>query len=214
MTISPSNSVVSQVRRTGREIRDCHSASFLSGGIDRTQLAIADAPVGAVPFSFLVVGDTDAGAPAGANAAEDFSAAFARQFFQQLGDSRFVLHTGDVTYPLGTYQNYLEGFLQPYQALLKRLPEGASDRRAVIFERPLLPVPGNHDYADLAGIARVRQRLLRMMCDRLRQLLGIDLGCYGGQGGEAYDRTFLDDLEKLSSEQLTAHLASHYTAQT
>ncbi|MGB3296867.1 MAG: metallophosphoesterase [Phormidesmis sp.] len=181
----------------------------LQGGIDQTQLRIADGPVGAAPFSFMVIGDTDAGISSNANCAA-FSAAFAAQLMQHLGDSRLLLHTGDVTYPIGSYENYLNGFLRPYQSLLSRLPNSPSDRsEPIVFNRPLLPVPGNHDYAE--SNSKLWQGVLRRVCDRLRAV-GIDFGHYGGQGGEAYGQTFLDDLKKLTSEQLTTHLATHYSA--
>lgn len=179
------------------------------GAVDQTQLRIADAPVGATPFSFMVIGDTDAGISPHANLST-FSAAFAEQLMQHLGESRFLLHTGDVTYPVGSYQNYLEGFLRPYRSLLSVLPESPSYRsESVVFNRPLLPVPGNHDYVESGS--KLWQGVLRAVCDRLRHL-GIDLGNYGGQGGEAYGQTFLDDLQKLLPHQLAAYLADNYSA--
>ena len=177
--------------------------------IDYTRLCIADAPVGVAPFSFMVIGDTDAGVSPGADLS-DFSLAFAEQLIQHLGESRLLLHTGDVTYPVGSYQNYLDGFLRPYQSLLSNIPNSPGYRsESVVFNRPLLPVPGNHDYAESGS--QLWQGLLRVVCDRLRPL-GIDWGHYGGQGGEAYGQTFLDDLKKLSPKQLTAHLAENYSA--
>ncbi|MGC1308441.1 MAG: metallophosphoesterase [Phormidesmis sp.] len=182
------------------------------GNIDQTQVAIAGAPVAPSAFSFLVMGDTDAGSLT-AGSASDFSTAFAEQLMQQLGKSQFLIHTGDVTYPIGSYQNYWTGFLRPYQALLSRLPRPGYSAESVVFNRPLLPVPGNHDYAELGAKAQLWQWLLQGMCDRLRKV-GIDWGHYGGQGGEAYGQTFLDDLARLSPQQLTSHLATHYSAST
>ncbi|MEL6815719.1 MAG: metallophosphoesterase [Cyanobacteria bacterium J06598_3] len=196
--------------------------TLVNSNIDQTQLAISDAPTDGTAFSFIVMGDTDAGAlNAAANTAANktapsnstFSHAFAQQLMAQVGDSRFLLHTGDVTYPMGTYQNYRSGFLEPYQALLARRLKGPNyNSRSVIFNRPVLPVPGNHDYADLRGFARTRQRFLRAACDRLRQFFNLDFGHYGGHGGEAYGQTFLDTLVTLSPEQLKHHLSAHYSA--
>ena len=186
---------------------------IVNAGIDQTRLVISDAPSGLVPFSFMVMGDTDSGACHRGDLAP-FATAFADQFTQQMGDSRFLIHTGDVTYPVGSYQNYWKGFLEPYQSLLSHLPSTPNYQADdVVFNRPLLPVPGNHDYADLPLGPRLWQGLLRGVCDRLRHL-GIDLGHYGGQGGEAYARTFLDDLQTRSPHQLTDHLASNYDALT
>lgn len=178
------------------------------GGVDQTRLTLADEGSGTrTPFCFTVIGDTDAG---GGSQSNGFSEEFARQLMKQIGESRFLLHTGDVTYPIGTYQNYLSGFLQPYRALIATLPDAM--KRPVVFHRPLLPVPGNHDYGRLPFWVEVTQQVLRFLCDRLRQFAGIDLGHYGGQGGEAYGRIFLDNLSHFSPNQLKHHLLEHYSA--
>jgi 3',5'-cyclic AMP phosphodiesterase CpdA len=187
------------------QVRWC--SSKIDHGIDQTRLVIADAPIKPAAFSFLVIGDTDAGPTSGPLS---FSDMFASELSQALGESRFLLHTGDVTYPMGSYENYLSGFLQPYQALLSHLPKDPRGE-SVVFNRPFLPVPGNHDYADWSTNTRTWQRCLRFFCDRLRQL-NIDLGHYGGEGGEAYGQLFLDNLAKLPPQQLTQYLAAHYSA--
>ena len=182
---------------------------IMQGNINQTELAIANAPTTAVPFSFGIIGDTDPGLSKDQPMASE---AFVEQLMQQLGESRFLLHTGDVAYPIGSYESYLNGFLRPYRALLSSLPQHFTYRSdAVVFKQPLLPVPGNHDCADLPIAARWRHSLLRFLSDRLRQL-DIDIGCYGGYGGEAYSQTFLDNLHRLSEEQLMTHLATHYSA--
>lgn len=185
---------------------------MLSAGVDQSRLVIADAPTASESFSFLVMGDTDAGIEAGIEEkGSAFAEGFANQLLRQLGESRFVLHTGDVTYPMGSYENYLNGFLSPYRRLLKQLPSSAAYRAtSVVFERPVLPVPGNHDYASV-GFG-LWQRLLQQLCDRLRESFNIDWGHYGGPGGEAYGQTFLDDLAGLTPEQLSQHLKRHYSA--
>ncbi|PZO19270.1 MAG: metallophosphoesterase [Leptolyngbya foveolarum] len=196
----------------------------VQGGVDQTRLVISDGVSDqgpGIPFSFMVMGDTDAG-ELGTDLDDSFSTLFAQQMMNQAKESRFWLHTGDMTYPLGTYQNYWSGFLRPYSALLAsssaQAPSGARNARrlarssAVVFNRPVLPVPGNHDYGRLPFWSNCRQRLLQFWCDRLRQLTGIDWGHYGGQGGEAYGQLFLDDLSKFSAEQLKHHLINHYNA--
>ena len=200
--------------------RQMQHSMMASGGIDRTRLAIADSASqqrsGA--FSFAVMGDTDAGE---INNSESFATAFAQQMMAQTKESRFFLHIGDITYPLGTYQNYLSGFLRPYQALLSSVPEkadyasqnkfDANRGSSVVFSRPVLSVPGNHDYARLPFWPTCYRKVTRFFCDRLRQSIGLDLGHYGGEGGEAYDQTFLDDLSHFSPTQLKQHLLEHYS---
>ena len=128
------------------------SPEIVRGGIDQSRLAIADEPKQATAFSFLVMGDTDAGMADGLSH-NSFSAGFAQEMMRHLEESRFLLHTGDVTYPVGNYENYLAGFLQPYRDLLGSLPGRPDDlKNGVVFNRPLLPVPGNHDYASLSGV--------------------------------------------------------------
>jgi len=185
-----------------------------NSAIDQTRMVIADAPVGESSFSFIVIGDTDAGAKARkGKSAASFSEAFAEQLLAHMGDSRFLLHTGDITYPTGSYQNYLSGFLFPYRQLFSHLPKSPAYGEAdIVSKLPLLPVPGNHDYARPVRNTRYGYRLWRFVCDRLRETLNIDLGCYGGEGGEAYGKTFLDNLAALTPEQLKQHLAAHYSA--
>ena len=194
--------------------------TILNGGVDQTRLAIADAPTeistdtsveNSSAFSFLVIGDTDAGSAD--NSDRVFSQLFAQQVTAYLAESRFLLHTGDVAYPTGSYRNYFSYFLKPYQALLKQLPSSPSyNSRQIVFNKALLSVPGNHDYSESATKLRHWKHLLRILCDRLRTSIDVDLGCYGGERGEAYGQTFLDDLAGLSPEQLKTHLSQHYSA--
>ncbi len=186
--------------------------TVVKGDIDRTRLVMADAPTdSSTAFSFLVVGDTDAGESAKDN--QSFSHPFADQVMTQLQESRFLIHTGDVAYPIGSYRNYFTHFLHPYRALLVQLPDSpAYTAQDITFNKALLSVPGNHDYSCDATGFRAWNYLLRQLCDRLRKTTGIDLGHYGGECGEAYAQTFLDSLSDLSAAQLTAHLATHYSA--
>lgn len=186
--------------------------ALLRGDIDQTRLIIADAPTdSSSAFSFLALGDTDATELVGDE--NQFSHHFAEQVMAHLGENRFLLHTGDVAYPEGSYQNYWNHFLWPYHGLLEQLPRNPFYRhKPVRFQRPLLAVPGNHDYAGDEKTTRLWPQLMRRLCDYLRSTVGLDFGHYGGQGGEAYAQTFLDNLEQLSVEQLINHLALHYAA--
>lgn len=188
------------------------SDHFVKAQIDQTRLSISDSPIGhSTPFSFVVIGDTDPGlTDLGTSAQAVFSEAFSQQLGKALNNSRFLLHTGDITYPSGTYENYFNGFLKPYRMLLSQLPVSAKyNPQSIVFRQPFLPVIGNHD----CGRAHrsLWQRSWLFMCDRLRQL-GIDLGHYGGDGGEAYGKLFLDDLAALSAVDIAKHLAAAYSA--
>ncbi len=65
-------------------------------------------------------------------------------------ESRFMLHTGDVIYLVGSSEYYQQNFIEPYREFIlggehpKRI---AYDQ--MIFKLPILPVPGNHDYYNL-----------------------------------------------------------------
>ncbi|MEO1622254.1 MAG: metallophosphoesterase, partial [Cyanobacteria bacterium J06632_3] len=192
--------------------------SLLKSSVDQTRLIIADAPKESTAFSFLVIGDTDSGllpkkANGQSNYDADFLAYFSQQVIAQQQHSRFCLHTGDVTYPTGSFENYLTGFLSPYRALLSQLPQRPTYRTGdVVFARPFLPVPGNHDYANLPWQRRSWQRLLKIGADVLNAIFKSHLGPYGGEGGKAYGQTFLDDLSGLSDSQLSDYLVRHYSA--
>jgi len=188
---------------------------LLNAGVDQTHLAIADAPTDKVPFSFSIIGDTDAGSFEQSDqpsTAANFSQRFAQQLTAHLGDSRFLLHTGDVTYPKGSFNNYFRGFLSPYKALLSRPVAQGYTAQDIVFNRPLLPVPGNHDYADIPLLNRLWQKIQQIGSCALRKTTGIELGNLGGEGGLAYGQTFLDDLASIPTEQLSAHLTAHYSA--
>ncbi|MEL6492896.1 MAG: metallophosphoesterase [Cyanobacteria bacterium J06621_3] len=205
---------VAAATRLSRQVR-WQDPIFANSGIEQTCLAIEDGPVGAKePFSFVVIGDTDLNGHAVSKpAVSEFAHLFARQIQMHMCNNRFLLHTGDVVYPNGSYQNYFSHLLQLYPSLLRDAPKApfyCGDQ--VTFTRPVLPVPGNHDYGmELRGLERWKV-FLSSVCDRLRNACGIDLGHYGGTGGEAYGQTFLDDLSQLSPAQLKQHLIRHYSA--
>lgn len=79
------------------------------------------------PFSFGVIGDSGTGSN------EQYAVADRLVAF----DPAFVLHTGDVIYPVGQAAGYDPFFFQPYQALLRRAP--------------IFPTLGNHDYGTAGG---------------------------------------------------------------
>ncbi|MFK8184191.1 MAG: metallophosphoesterase [Phormidesmis sp.] len=190
--------------------------------VDFTRLVINNAPDASTPFSFLVIGDTDAGIVKG-NSSGKFSFDFAKELLKsdslaenkniginQEGHS-LILHTGDITYPIGSYQSYLNGFLRPYRFLLSQMPKSdLYTSENVVFNQPFFPVPGNHDYGKHHH-HKIWRTLLYKVCNGFRKL-GLDFGHYGGEGGEAYDKTFLDNLSKLSASQLRQHLINHYSA--
>ncbi|MEL7086589.1 MAG: metallophosphoesterase, partial [Cyanobacteria bacterium J06597_1] len=126
---------------------------------------------------------------------------------------RFVLHTGDVVYLVGSKEQYLENFIKPYRFLLQDdRPPRSIPYDSMVFERPFFPVPGNHDYYDLP----LPYGILAQLTKPLRQLLrfpNLDVGWHGSCKGDAYARAFLDYLKTYgSAAKLREHLDRHYTA--
>jgi hypothetical protein len=184
---------------------------IVTKNIDRTRLEIDDGNNHNHEFSFLVIGDTGVGAQQRYNAQRQV----AEQMLNHTDTRRFVLHTGDVVYLVGSSEYYFENFIKPYQEFLvggDRPKQIQFDR--MIFNLPFLPVPGNHDYYDLpllegflAGLTLPLRRLVKSRLD-------FDIGWHGSYQGKAYAQAFLDCLSRIPYPDLTRHLNQHYTAKT
>jgi len=71
-------------------------------------------------------------------------------------DARFLLHTGDVVYQVGSSEQYPDNFIRPYREWLV----GGKDWRRLRYDRlvfrvPFLPVLGNHDIRTANGDPQV-----------------------------------------------------------
>ncbi len=181
-------------------------------GIDQTRIVFEDGWADSPDFSFLVVGDSGAGPQGGHNPQRQL----AELMLPHRESCRFMLHTGDVIYMVGSSEYYLKNFIEPYREFLvggEQPQRIAYDR--MVFNQPILPVPGNHDYYDLPFI----YGLMAQSTWPLRHLLGfqldLDIGWHGSDQGRAYARAFLDYLKAFDAKQdLCRHLDRHYTAQT
>jgi 3',5'-cyclic AMP phosphodiesterase CpdA len=105
-------------------------------------------------FEFLVLGDTgdsEASGP-GVSPQDAVGKWLALDAAPPVGKGQglFVLHTGDIVYMTGERRLYDRNFRRPYAPFLAA--ESTVDN--LVFRLPFLPVPGNHDYYDLAGWAR------------------------------------------------------------
>ncbi|MBD2089550.1 metallophosphoesterase [Microcoleus sp. FACHB-1515] len=180
-------------------------------GIDQTRLVL-DNGTDDPEFSFLVVGDSGSGGHRGHNPQRRI----AELMLAHRDAARFVLHTGDVIYLVGSSEYYPSNFIEPYREFLvggdnpKRI---AFDQ--MVFNQPFLPIPGNHDYYDLPlayGFLAQAAQPLRYL---LRSRLDFDIGWHGSEQGKAYTRAFIDSLDRfLLPGELERHLDRHYTAQT
>ncbi|MFW5665739.1 MAG: metallophosphoesterase family protein, partial [Coleofasciculus sp.] len=114
--------------------------------IDQTRLVLDDDQPDHPEFSFLVVGDTGFGS----HKQHDPQRKIVEMMLNHRNDCRFVLHTGDVVYQVGSSEYYPQNFIKPYREFLVN---GDSPKKIgydkMVFNLPFLTIPGNHDYYDL-----------------------------------------------------------------
>ena len=185
--------------------------TVIDRGIDQTRLVIDDAQEQNV-FSFLVVGDSGTGRHPGHSPQRRI----AEQMLAHRDECRFILHTGDVVYLVGSSEFYQQNFIDPYREFLvggERPKQIAFDQ--MVFNLPFLPVLGNHDYYDL----RVFYGILAQVSYPLRRLLqrriDFDIRLHGSFQGKAFAQAFMDMLCNADQQgKLAAHLDRHYTAKT
>ncbi|HEY9698699.1 MAG TPA: metallophosphoesterase [Trichocoleus sp.] len=182
----------------------------LHQGIDQTQLVLEDGKDDNPEFSFLVIGDSGSGAHRGHNPQRQI----AEGMLQHRDESRFILHTGDVIYLVGSSEYYLKNFIEPYREFLVGgdRPEKIPFNQ-MVFNLPFLPVPGNHDYYDLPIVLGMLAKSFSPLSRLLNSKIDFDVGWHGSKQGKAYAQAFLDYLIDLPTDQaLLQHLDRHYTA--
>ncbi len=184
-----------------------HHPLIQDRAIDQTRLVIADDHAQA-SFSFLVIGDTGWGTHSDHYPQRQI----AQQLLPHLSHNRFLLHTGDVVYVVGSQEFYPKNFIQPYQELIQGGQQARYDQ--MIFEFPFLPVLGNHDYYDLPAWSGFLFQLGHPLIEKLGLSIEDNIGWSGSEQGDAYAKAFLDYLKPLSAQQLAEHLDQHYVAQT
>lgn len=181
-------------------------------GIDRTRMMIDDGYSDNPEFSFLVVGDSGSGSHRGNNPQRQI----AKLMQAHKETSRFLLHTGDVVYLVGSSEYYHQNFIKPYREFIL----GGEDWKSVEFDRmtfnfPILPVPGNHDYYDIPFIFGLVAQAALPIRKLLKSKLDFDIGWHGSFQGNAYAQAFLDYLKAFPNQtELSHHLDLHYTAKT
>ena len=181
-------------------------------GIDRTRLALADDSDPEQGFTFCVLGDSGNGV----HQRDSPQRRVAELMMRSAPAAKFVLHTGDVVYLVGSSEQYPENFIRPYRELLvggDRHPEQIC-YDSMVFNRPFLPVLGNHDYYDLPLVYGVLSQLLRPLRQAFRYSIDLDVGWHGSYQGDAYARAFLDYLQDIPESELQQHLERHYTVPT
>lgn len=198
-----------KIQKMKQRVRWQHP-SILQQGIDQTCMVIDDGNSENPEFSFMVIGDTGSKSYSVHHPQREV----AKMMVNHGDDCRFVLHTGDVIYMVGSREYYPANFIEPYQEFLVggHQPQNIAYDQ-MVFKLPILPVLGNHDYYDVPLL----YRLLTGPTLPLRRILhykDIEIGWHGSNQGDAYARAFLDYLAEISPNHLELYLKQHYNAKT
>lgn len=203
--------IADKIRKMKQRVR-WQDPVIVERGIDQTRLELDDGKADEPEFSFLVVGDSGSGTHREQNPQRQV----AKLMLPHHDESRFMLHTGDVIYLLGSSEYYPQNFIKPYREFLvggEHSQRIAYDR--MVFNLPILPVPGNHDYYDLPLVYSLVSLTTLPIRRLLQSKLDIDIGWHGSRTGDAYAKAFLDYLKAYQLPgELKSHLDKHYTAKT
>jgi hypothetical protein len=201
-----------KIRKMKERVR-WQEPQIVERGIDQTRMVLEDGWTDSPEFSFLVIGDTGSGAHRGG---QNPQRRIAELMLAHRETCRFILHTGDVIYMVGSSEYYPKNFIEPYREFIVggEKPERIAYKQ-MNFTLPILPVPGNHDYYDLPFLYGLMAQTTLPLRRLLQFKLDLDIGWHGSYQGRAYARAFLDYLKEVDPEEkLGHHLDHHYTAQT
>jgi hypothetical protein len=200
-----------KIRKMNQRVR-WREPSIVERGIDQTRMIINDGLEDSPEFSFLILGDSGAGPHQSHNPQRQVT----ELMLQHYDSCRFVLHTGDVVYLVGSSEYYQQNFIEPYREFLVggEQPDRISYDQ-MVFNKPFLPVLGNHDYYDLPLVYGLLAQTTVPLRRLLRLKLNLNVGLHGSSQGNAYAKAFLDYLQAFEdTEALGRHLDEHYSAKT
>ncbi|BAY46333.1 metallophosphoesterase [Scytonema sp. HK-05] len=184
--------------------------SVVQRRIDQTSMVIHDDNSDNPEFSFIVIGDSGTTEHHGHHPQRRI----AELMLGHREECRFVLHTGDVIYVVGSHEYYPTNFIEPYREFLVG---GENPKRisydGMVFNLPILPVLGNHDYYDVPLMYRLLAGST-LLLRRFFRYKDIEIGWHGSYQGDAYARAFLDYITALAPDELEHHLDNNYTAKT
>ena len=130
--------ITDKIRKMKQRVKWQDSA-IVERNIDQTSLVIDDGKADDVEFSFLVAGDSGTGAHKGHSPMRQV-VELMLPYYQ---DCRFMLHTGDVVYQVGSSEFYPKNFIKPYREFIvggEHYKKIAYDE--MVFKLPILPVLG------------------------------------------------------------------------
>ncbi|MDZ7954352.1 metallophosphoesterase [Nostoc sp. DedQUE09] len=203
--------IAKKIRKMNQRVR-WQDPLIVERDIDQTRLVLEDGQTDNSEFSFLVIGDSGSGRHRGHNPQRQV----AELMLPHHNESRFMLHTGDVIYLVGSSEYYQQNFIEPYREFIS----GTEHRKRIaydqmVFKLPILPVPGNHDYYNLPILLTLASLTTLPIRHLLRSRLDLDVGLHGSGCGDAYAKAFLDYLQAFQLPgELASHLDQYYTAKT
>ncbi|MEB3179072.1 MAG: metallophosphoesterase [Nostocaceae cyanobacterium] len=203
--------IADKIRKMNQRVR-LEDPIIVERGIDQTRFVLDGSGADNPEFSFLVVGDSGSGSHRGHNPQRQV----AEIMLPHHDECSFMLHTGDVIYLVGSSEYYQQNFIHPYREFLvggEQPKSIAYDK--MIFNKPILPVPGNHDYYDLPLLFGIASWISLPFRRLLRSKIDFDVGLHGSGQGDAYARAFLDYINAaMLPGDFARHLDKYYTAKT
>lgn len=197
-----------KIQQMSRRVR-WQEKPIVAKNIAQTKLVIDDRDRDNPNFSFLVIGDSGCGSHLKHHPQRKIA-----EMMLKHQDCRFILHTGDVVYQVGSSEYYQANFINPYKEFLvggEKPKQLEYDR--LTFKLPFFLVPGNHDYYDLPLIYGILAQATWLPRRFLRGKIDLDVGWHGSDCGDAYARAFLDYLIDIRARvNLERHLDTYYTA--
>ncbi|MEL6231747.1 MAG: hypothetical protein AAFR24_17715 [Cyanobacteria bacterium J06627_3] len=193
MLLATDASIETKIRKMQARVRWQHPL-VTEQNIDQTRLFIDDGGAEDSEFSFMVLGDSGTGRYRG----DSPQRRVAKAMMAQGQDVRFCLHTGDVVYLVGSSEQYFDNFINPYREWLVggETPKNIAYDQ-MVFQRPILPTLGNHDYYNLPLIFGAISALGTPIRKLLNSYVDLDVGWHGSYTGNAYAQAFIDCLLNL-----------------
>ena len=175
MNLASDPPIERKIMRMAHRVRWQHPA-ISARQIDQTRLVIEQPDLNSAEhsaFHFLVLGDSGTGR----HRRHSPPRHIAERLLPHKDKAGFLLHTGDVVYLVGAAAQYRNNFIRPYREWLSGGDDWESiNPQKLVFNKPFLPVLGNHDYYDLAPIISALAGLTLPLRRHLQWFHDVDTG--------------------------------------